>query len=109
MKTLTILTLSIFILASCSEYDSECLEKRAEAFKLVRIDCSGSSIKKYEFMGETLYAFADGICISDGSTSVLDEDCNEVCFLGGIAGFSECYGKDFFAEAKLKETLWEVK
>jgi hypothetical protein len=107
MKTLTLI-LSILLLASCSEYDSDCLEKRADTFKSERIDCSGSSIKKYEFNGETLYAFADGNCISDGSTSILDEDCIEVCFLGGIAGFSECYGKDFFAEAKLKETLWEV-
>lgn len=108
MKTI-ILLFCIFTLGACSEYDSDCLEQVAETFKTDYVDCPGSSIKKYEFMGETLYAFADGNCIADGGTSLLDENCNEVCFLGGIAGFSECYGKDFFAEAKLKETLWEVK
>ena len=83
--------LVVFLLMSliaCSEFESDCLEMHAEEFKKQRLDCKGSSIIKYEFQGKTVYAFSDGQCIADGGSNILDSECTEICFLGGIEGFS---------------------
>lgn len=101
---------SVLVLASCSnEFDSDCQEAQADVFKTNMLDCSGASIIKYEFEGRDVYAFTDGQCLSDGGVSIIDESCTTICFLGGIAGFTECDGIDFYAEAEQKEVIWEVK
>jgi len=68
--------------------------------------CSGASIIQYEFQGEEVYAFTDGTCLNDGGTQVWDMDCNSVCFLGGIAGFTLCREVDFFQVAERLDVIW---
>jgi len=72
-------------------------------------DCSRSSVISYKFQGMEVYAFADGICISDGGIQVLDEDCEQLCYLGGIGSLEDCGGVNFFEIAEEIEVIWEVE
>jgi hypothetical protein len=103
------LIFALILATSCTDSLSDCHETTSDTFKTEKVNCPGASIIKYEFEGNTVIAYSDGQCISDGGVSVFDEDCTPICFLGGIAGFTLCNGVDFFAQAKQKEVIWEVK
>jgi hypothetical protein len=65
-----------------------------------------SSVQKYELNSKEVYVvnYEGG---ADFQSPVLDDQCNTVCALGGIAGNDECDGVKFSEEAKLIETVWE--
>ena len=64
------------------------------------------SVARYQFQDETVYVFNyEGG--ADFQTPIIDEDCNSICALGGIAGISECRGEDFSSNATLEEVVWE--
>lgn len=102
---------------SCSEEEatveepslSECLKTKIDEFKLDQATCENATIIKYSFQDQEVYALTQGICISDGGTDVLLDDCSSVCFLGGIAGFQDCNGDLFFDVAEELEIIWENK
>lgn len=103
--------LLLFTLQACSEEDPvepTCLETKIDEFKDDQATCENASIKKYNFQNQEVYAFTQGICISDGGTDVILEDCSQVCFLGGFAGFQDCNGDLFFDVAQEIETIWEA-
>lgn len=101
------LIIILLFLSACSSDDrSECITTLISNFQSNQEGCSGATIVKYEFQGEEVYAFTDGICINDGGTQVWDTDCNSVCFLGGIAGFTLCNEVDFFAVAVELEVIF---
>lgn len=111
MKTLqfTIILLFSFTFVACpadGEEYSVCLQTKIDEFSAENESCERSSIKMYTFQNQELFAFAQGICISDGGTQVLLEDCTEYCFLGGIAGFQDCQGENFEDNAVLVKTIW---
>ncbi len=97
----------IFTLPSCAS-DPTCITEKLEAFELDQGTCPGASVIKYEFQNKTVYVFSQGNCIADGAGSVVDENCNDVCLLGGIAGFTDCNGVNFYANAKEIEVLFIV-
>ncbi|HEX6914429.1 MAG TPA: hypothetical protein VF145_04270, partial [Chitinophagaceae bacterium] len=66
---------------------------------IVRVD-------EYVFKGQTVYLFADSPEIADCGATVYDRDCNQLCFLGGIAGLVDCQGLRFGDHAVFKRTLW---
>ena len=99
---------SIVSLMSCSEGEPPCIAERIDNFKNNQSDCREATIAKYEFMGSEVYTFTDGQCISDDGTNIIDSECNSVCFLGGIAGFTLCQDKDFYQEAIFIEELFSV-
>ena len=103
-----ILLLGLFFLINSCDKDlpTTCLDDLKKEFKSSDGGCSGANIKSYTFNGRTVYAFEIGTCIADGQTKVYDEDCVEICALGGIAGIIECEGISF-DEAVFIETLWE--
>ncbi len=106
MKTLFVFVCVLTALA-CSDSEPECISDRIADFKEVQKDCPGASITKYEFQGKTLYGFSDGQCISDGGTSLVDEECNNYCFIGGIAALTDCKGEHFYNNARELDVIWD--
>ena len=100
---------SLIILFACSDDTPECLEDRITQFQTDQADCPMASIKKYKFQGEILYGFSDGNCIADGGTILLNEACQQFCFVGGIASLSDCEGVNFFQNAEELELIWESR
>ena len=94
------------LFSSCSDEIPPCIDERIDQFKEMNKDCIGASIIIYEFQDDRLYAFTDGQCISDGGTTLLTEDCTTHCFVGGIAGFTDCQGENFFQNAEEIERIW---
>jgi len=114
MKQNALILLLLFGLIgfSCSDEEPEaptCLSTKIDEFKDDQATCENATIIKYNFQNQEVYAFTQGICISDGGTQVVLEDCTEVCFLGGIAGLQDCNGDLFFDVAQEVEIVWENK
>lgn len=101
----------IIILACTRQSDrySECLSIKIKDFKSEWKNCKGSSITQYEFNDRIVYVFSTGECLADGGASVYDADCSDVCFLGGLAGFTACEGKSFYEDATSPRVIWSAK
>jgi len=104
-----ILFCASMIVSSCSDSTPDCLSDQITIFQNNQADCEGASIKKYMFQDQVVYGFSDGICISDGGTTLFDEDCNDFCFVGGIAALTDCNGVNFFENAEELEVIWVKK
>lgn len=106
MKYLFIILFSITFLA-CSDEHPECVDTRISQFKMDQADCPLATIKKYSFQDQIVYGFTDGNCIADGGTTIIDDSCQQLCFLGGIAGLTDCEGVNFNQNAEELELIWE--
>ncbi|MFN0275287.1 MAG: DUF6970 domain-containing protein [Chitinophagales bacterium] len=69
--------------------------------------CNEADVKQYVFNGRDVYVFNIQSCFADGGSEVLDQDCNDVCFLGGFGGFTDCEGVNFENDAEFVQTIWE--
>jgi len=98
---------ALLIFVSCKK-DSKtpaCIDTKVNEFKNI-ISCNiGSNVKQYEFQAKMVYVFDPGTCGADMTSEVLDENCNTLGFLGGIAGNTKINGEDF-GNAKYKSTIW---
>ena len=99
-------------LACCSEPDDspelpEFINPLFDLFVEENQNCEGAQVGIYTFEDMEVSVFAQGSCITDASTSVFNSDCEEICYLGGIAGIAECNGKPFFDSASLVSIVWE--
>jgi hypothetical protein len=68
------------------------------------------SVDEYFFQNRLVYAFSpDGKIIADGSTIIKDENCNQICSVGGFGGpaVNLCNGENFFQAAELKRNIWK--
>lgn len=66
----------------------------------------GLSIKEYLFKGEHVFVIEEGNCGADMTTEVLDSNCKNLGYLGGITGNTEIKGDDF-SKAEFIKTIWE--
>ena len=94
---------------SCSDELNDCLQERLTELQNSPQGCTGASLIKYRFHGRDLYAFSDGQCISDGGTTIIEENCDPACFIGGIAAFRFCEGEDFLQVAMEVEVIWRAE
>lgn len=94
-----------FLITSCATDD--CLEQTIDRFKAEQGNCPNAQILKYSFQDEEVYLFAEGTCFSDALIQVTNTECELICELGGIGGFTECSGEVFVGNAELLETIWE--
>jgi len=110
--------ISLFILLlSCTfcqkvdfrEHDGSCLQNKIIEFESGGYACDkGATVYRYKFQGHFIYVFNPGLCGADMISPVYDEDCVEICGLGGIAGNTMCNGENF--DKATDETLiWEDK
>lgn len=114
MKKSYLLFISIVLLMMACQKDdlgvSDCLNEKITEFKNGDYACAdvedGANVREYLFMGETVYVFDPGLCGADMFSAVIDEDCNTLGNLGGIAGLIEINGVSF-SEAVFIEIVWE--
>jgi len=107
---LVILAIVATTLSSC-QLDIEpgtpgCIQSRIKDFSDKGIPCeTGKSVQKYSFQDMTVYVFEPGTCGNDMTADIFDSNCNNLGFLGGIAGNTEINGEDF-SNAVFIETVW---
>lgn len=84
---------------------TECIQSKIEKFS--KESCpSGANIKEYKFMKKQVFVLNHGSCGADMTTEVIDSDCKNLGFLGGISGNIQINGTDF-SEAEFIKTIWE--
>ena len=111
-KIISGLLVSIMAALSSCQLDIEpgtpgCIQTKIKDFNSTDIPCeTGKAVKKYEFQDMIVYVFEPGTCGSDMAADVFDSDCNNLGFLGGIAGNSQINGEDF-STATFIEIVWE--
>ena len=65
------------------------------------------SIDEYQYHGQTVYALNPLAMSSDMQTAIVSSDCTTLCYLGGIAGKTDCNGDHFYNTAQLVRRAWE--
>ena len=117
MKTVLIFALIVLlIIIACRKSEiardiPNCIYREIAVNKSIP-DWEISSVEEYIFQNKIVYAFVpDGKIIADGSTSIKDANCNQLCSIGGYGGPSVnlCNGENFYQKAVLKRTIWKKK
>lgn len=106
MKYLIILV-PLLLLSSCGKDRPECIQDKIDAFIALNSECENARVAQYTFKDRTVYSLEDGICLSDGGAMIFDENCEEICYLWGIAGIMECENLVWEDNAVLEEIIWE--
>ena len=110
---ISILSIIIFSISACDKVELKeevpgCMEKKINDYKSRNHPCSsGKSVYRYKLQGEYVYVFNPGNCGADMMSDVLDEACNSICGLGGIAGNIICNGDDFGKTATEETLIWQ--
>lgn len=69
--------------------------------------CPGSAtVKQYTFQNQNVYVFDQGTCGADFAQAVLNENCDTLGYLGGIAGNVQINGQNFHDNATYVSTVW---
>ena len=111
---LLLLTGLVFSTTSCNkeklpEDVPTCIEDKIKEYKNVspNASCDKAYIKEYTFQGRTVYkGYAGDACV-DGGQTIFDENCEQICFLGGLAGIRDCDGEVFNETATFVKLIWE--
>jgi hypothetical protein len=110
MKTI-IPTLFLLIgLSACKKNVSRinapsCIKNKIEAVQQSSTSYT-TQVDEYTFKNMKVYVFReDGI--ADGMSPVYDENCNQVCELGGITGNITCMGENFVTTSVFIRTVWK--
>jgi hypothetical protein len=86
---------------------SDCIQAKIEQHKN-NPQSYTSQVDEYTFQGRTVYAFIDDPQkITDGGMVIMDGNCNQICFLGGIGGLTTCSGEKFNEKAVFIRTIWK--
>jgi len=114
MKRLLLMPLFAFIaLTVCDNLNispdvPECIVSETKKFKRQAPCNSGNSVAEYTFQGKKVYTFSQGgDYISDAGSELVDSDCNNIGYLGGLIGIQEVNGVNFSANAVFTRTIWE--
>jgi hypothetical protein len=89
-----LILIALFTTLSCRHKQedsliSSCMETKIANFKAEEHNCGNASIYQYNSDIGAIYLFSIGNC-PDAGASAFDNQCNDVCFLGGIAGIKDC-------------------
>lgn len=77
---------------------------------LLKEDCpSVQTVYQYAFQGKTIYLFSPKQCGADLTSAVVDDNCSDICSLGGISGNMVCNGDTFYKTATNEKLIWENK
>ena len=110
-QILIILIFTFIGLTNCKKLEIEkdtpkCIENLINDFDKEQTCENGVNVEKYTFQGKTVYVFYPGTCGADMTSAVIDFECNNIGFLGGISGNTEINGEDF-ANATFESIIWE--
>ena len=81
-----------------------CIKERILAFEKTVCD-KGAKVYEYQFQGKRVYVFDVGFCDADQSAKVINQDCQEIGFIGGINGNQDVNGSNF-AHAQRTAVVW---
>ena len=84
----------------------ECVQDEISDFKKNKLCPSDSKVLEYSFQNQKVYVFEQGSCGADLSSTVIDEDCNILGYLGGFPGNNIING-DSIDSAQLEHTIWK--
>ncbi len=85
---------------------SACIKNKVQQFSNTEA-CDGSAtVKQYTFQNQNVYVFDQGTCGADFAQPVLNDNCDTLGFLGGIAGNGTINGQNFYATATYVSTIW---
>lgn len=111
MKRLAILSMIAMIaLVACSKLEikkgiPKCVSTKIQEFSK-ETTCGDANVKEYLFQGVTVYVFDYGTCGADFANPVIDSDCKELGYLGGITGNTKINGEEFSTATYLR-TVWK--
>ena len=116
MKTSIFFTLMVYAFIACEKPQDDlpdglpdCILELIEVKKNETIQgCSWlQSVKRYTFQNQEVYVLEpDSRCITDEQSVVINTICDELCFLGGLKGATECGGVNFYENATNEEIIW---
>jgi hypothetical protein len=114
MKSISLFFVLLFTLSNCQKNElpsnerSNCLDRKIIEYKNSDLPCeTGKSIYRYTFQGKYVYVFNPGNCGADMMSDVYNENCDQICGLGGIAGNLMCNGENFWNEAIDETLIWK--
>ena len=99
----------LFIGLGCTNIEDdipECVQNRIQTIK--KDNCI-DKMSEYEFNGRLVYVYGYSYDLCDGAdfgSNVIDEKCNDICFLGGIAGNTTCEEVEFHENATFIRDVW---
>lgn len=101
----------ITVLISCNKLEREptCIQEKVELFKTFQTEeCKDKGkVKKYRFQGEIVYVFEHEECnAADLVSAIVNQNCEVIGWLGGVAGNQTINGESFDKAIYLK-TIWK--
>ena len=109
MKLIIGLLACSLALMSCSDIDPDapdCIKHSIRGFRSTTACDEGANVKEYLFQNQLVYVFDPGTCGADMTSEVMDEGCETLGYLGGIAGNTIIKG-DSFSGADYQRTIWK--
>jgi hypothetical protein len=109
-KLLFLIAITVLTFNSCKKLDIAkgtpgCIESKIKDFSN-NATCKDPNVKEYLFQNKNVYVFYQGSCGADLTSDVYDSDCNNMGYLGGIAGNTMINGEEF-SNAVFIKTTWE--
>lgn len=118
MKKLIVLGLMAFAISCSKKTKPEeeagrcgviytCINEKVNTFSQSSQICdSTASVKHYTFQNMGVYLFDQGSCGNDFTTTVLNEQCDTLGYLGGIVGNTKINGVEFESNATFNYVVW---
>ncbi|GEO02754.1 hypothetical protein AAE02nite_04180 [Adhaeribacter aerolatus] len=112
MKRLLFLqVLIILIFTGCDRLGiepgvSDCIVKSTKKLNKESPCDKGASVKEYKFQNKIVYVLSPGNCMSDSGAKVVDAECNQIGYLGGLTGNTKIDGIEF-STATFIRTIWD--
>jgi hypothetical protein len=111
MKNYLMILFALSLVMACkhkpdNEGITPCMATKIADFKAIEQPCDHPSIKRYTSEIGDIYLFSIGDC-PDAGASAFDSNCNDICFLGGIAGIIDCVHGGDTLHLTGEEIIWE--
>ncbi len=103
-------SLCLFSVQSCNKKNTDtmpvCMNDKIAEWEKVDCSASGANIEEYYFQNKIVFVFNSYICGSDFPSTVVDNNCNEIGYLGGYVGNGMINGVDFYKNAIYIKEMW---
>ncbi|MFN8240265.1 MAG: hypothetical protein U0X39_05870 [Bacteroidales bacterium] len=104
------LMIAVVSISGCEKIDKDCpdcIQKQIREFSKSPICDEGATVAQYFFQNMNVYVFSEGNCGADMGAKVVSENCDQIGYLGGIAGNMKINGVNFYENAVFRKTVWE--
>jgi hypothetical protein len=108
-KALITLAFIAMVSFSCEKIDKDCpdcIRDKIKEFAKSPICQNEASVDLYVFQNQNVYVFSEGTCGVDLGAAVYGENCDNLGYLGGIAGNLMINGVKFHENAVFQKQVW---